>query len=780
MTGDTRQMSEWRYERLAIAFRSEGGANLQHAYLVRGMMMKNVRGLLLAAGGLSASLFAPDAASAQARSPDPRTGTQRTETEQRAPGDQTITVRGYRTEEGLSTPQSTLPILDTPRTVTVVEDELLEQQGRRTLRDSLRNITGLSFQAGEGNPPGGGDSFSVRGFSARDDILVDGMRDVGNYFRDPFNARRIEVTKGPASAFAGRGNVGGTVNIVTRTPQLETGASLELTAGTADLLRGMADLNVMLDENLGAAFRVNAVVHSADEAGRDFTRNRRWGVAPSVAIGLDTDTRLILSWLHTEQDNRPDYGIPNGRLLSLAGTPFAGRPLPVERSNYYGYSNDYFDVEADIVTLRFDHQFNDDLSLRSQSRYGRAHNDSVVHGPVINGAPTTIDATTTVFGRAKMRDQVDQLWINQTSLTWSFGTDAFRHTLVGGVEVSSESAENRRRLDGNGPVMNLLDPVLQAAPVIPYNGTRARQDTDTLAFYLFDTVELGEQFRVLAGLRFDETDTRVRGFDDVGLFPGFVTDLSVSDGNWSYNLGFVYKPTPESSIYVAYGTSFEPSGRVEVVQLAGGDNGPPVTAAALGVDPERSRAWELGGRVELLDGRATLSAALFQIDRTNVRTTGSGPADPAIALDGAQRSRGLELQLVGELTPEWNLFAGYTFLDGEIRRSSLPGETGRRLDNLPRHSLSVWTSYQFTDRLLVGGGFQHVGSRNIGRPGFLLVTVPSYTVADMFVEYRASDRIEFRLNVLNLTNEYYFQSYWQDYAIPSAGRTASLAVTFNF
>ncbi|MGQ0659473.1 TonB-dependent receptor [Sphingosinicella sp.] len=740
--------------------------------------MKNVRGALLAAGRISASLFVASAALAQDRPPDrPR------EQREHGPGvdDDDIVVRGYRpSEEGLSAPQSALPLLDTPRTITVVEDELLEEQGQRTLRDSLRNITGISIQAGEGNPPGGGDAFSVRGFSARDDVLRDGMRDVGNYFRDPFNNQRIEVTKGPASAFAGRGNVGGTVNLISRYPVLDDGATVELTAGTHDLYRAALDSNFILSSELGAAIRFNAMANSNDVPGRDYTRNRRWAINPAVAIGIDTGTELSLHWLHLEQDDIPDYGIPNGRQLSLAGTAFAGRPLPVRRSNYYGYSNDYADVAADVVTLRLDHQFSDVLSLRSQSRYGRASNDSVIHGPVVSGAPTTIDATTTVFGRAKMRDQVDQLWINQTNLTWAFGSQTIWHTLVGGFEISRETAENRRRLDANGPVRNLFDPPLQAAPVIPFNGTRARQDTDTLAFYLFDTIEIGERFRVLAGLRFDDVETRVRGFDDTGLFPGFVTDLSVSDSNWSYNLGLVYKPTPGSSLYVAYGTSFEPSGRVEVVQLAGGNNNPPVTAFALGVDPERSEAWELGGRIELLGGRATLSAALFRIDRANVRTTGSGPADPAIALDGAQRSEGFEMQLVGELLPGWNLLFGYSWLDGEIRRSSIPGETGRRLDNLPRHSLNLWTSYRVTPQLLVGGGIQHVGSRNIGRPGFLLVTVPAYTTADLFAEYRLSGRARVRVNVFNITNEYYFQSFWQDYAIPAPARSTSATLILDF
>jgi catecholate siderophore receptor len=217
-----------------------------------------------------------------------------------------------------------------------------------------------------------------------------------------------------------------------------------------------------------------------------------------------------------------------------------------------------------------------------------------------------------------------------------------------------------------------------------------------------------------------------------------------------------------------------------VVQLAGGNNNPPVTAASLGFEPERSRAWELGGRIEILGGRTTLSGALFQIDRTNVRTTGSGPADPAIALDGAQRSRGFELQLLGELATGWNMLAGYAYLDGEIRRSSIPGDVGRRLDNLPRHSFNLWTSYQLTPDLLIGGGVQHVGSRNLGRPGFLLVTVPAYTTADLFAQYSITQRVRLRVNVYNITNEYYFQSFWQDYAIPAPARSASATLTVDF
>ena len=281
-------------------------------------------------------------------------------------------------------------------------------------------------------------------------------------------------------------------------------------------------------------------------------------------------------------------------------------------------------------------------------------------------------------------------------------------------------------------------------------------DVDSVGAYLFDTIELGEQFRIIGGLRFDAINTRVRSFDDIGLFPAYVEDVERHRPRVELQRRLRLEAQPTSSVYLAYGTSFEPAGRVEVVLLSGRTNLPPVTAAALDADPERSDAWELGGRVELFGGRATLSAA-FQITRENARTPGANPTDPAVPFNGSQRVRGFELQLVGELPPGWNVLAGYAYLDSEIVTSAVAIEIGQPLDNTPRHSFNVWTSYRVTDQLTVGGGVQHVGSRVSGRPvGFLTVTVPSYTIGDLFAEYRFSDRLSARLNVFNVTDEYYF------------------------
>ncbi|MFN3819830.1 TonB-dependent receptor [Blastomonas sp.] len=693
-------------------------------------------------------------------------------------------MTGYAVKE-LSDPKRTLPVLDTPATVTVIADKLLEEQGRRTLRDSLRNITGVSFQAGEGNPPGGGDSFSVRGFSGRDDIFVDGIRDPGNYFRDPFYADRVEVTKGPASAFAGRGNIGGTVNIVTRQPVMDMTTGADLSIGTHDQYRATGDINIPISQELGIAFRINGMAHSADEPGRDQVQNRRWAIAPSLGFGLDTATRVTLNYLHLEQHDQPDFGIPNARNRSLAGSGLEGRPAPVRRSNYYGYSNDYLDVVTDMGTLKIEHDFGDAVSIQNQTRYARVRNDSIISAPRFVGNVTTLNANTQALGNRKPRFQTDKLFINQTNLTVRFDTGDIRHTTVAGLEIVDESTENRRRLDTNGPATNLFNPVFGPAPAIPFNGTRARIDTDTVAAYVFHTMEIGNSWRITGGLRYDDVDSRVRGIDDLGNTPGFVVDVSRVDREWSGNAAVIYKPSENASLYVAYGTAFEPSGRSEVVQVAGGNNAPPTAFSAFDVAPETGDAWEAGAKYELLDGELELSAAVFQITRNNARTPGLNPGDPAIVLDGEQRVRGFELQAIGAITPRWNVFAGYSYLDGKVIKSNRAFETGQRLDNTPKHSVALWTSYDVTGELSVGGGLQHVGQRRSNvqesaTTGNFAVTVPAYTVVDAFAEYRVNPYATVRLNVYNVGNEYYFQSFSSAQSIPSASRNALLTLALNY
>lgn len=701
-----------------------------------------------------------------------------------APGGDDIVVTGY-VAEGLSDARTPLPLVDTPNSATVVTDQLLAEQGRRTLRDALRNITGISFQAGEGNPPGGGDSFSIRGFAGRDDVYVDGLRDPGNYFRDPFNADRFEVTKGPASAIAGRGNIGGSLNIVSRQPLLENRYGAELSAGTDKYFRATVDGNFVLDEANGVALRINAVAHRNDEPGRDRAKSERWGVNPVLGFGLGGDTQATIGYFFLRQDDLPDMGIPNGRNRSLAGSGFEGVAAPVRRRNYYGYSTDYRDVETHIASLIVSHRFNDSVAISNKLRWAQTDYAQSASSPRFVGNVTTLGPATEAVGNRKFRDQRDKLFVNQTQLELTLGGDNFRHNIVVGFEYADELTSNRRQLDADGPRFNLFNPTFLAAAPVAYNGTTARIDMDTKSLYLFDTVEIGDRFRIVGGLRHDWVDTRVRGLVDSGFTaPGFATDLSRRDSEFSGNAALVFKPSANSSIYFGWGTAFEPSGRAEVVQLAGGNNNAPVTAANFNVKPERSRSYEFGGKLEL-PGGLLLSAALFEITKTNARTPGVNPGDPAVVLDGRQRIRGIELQAAGEILPGWDIFAGYTHLDGEVRASNIPVQVGLPLDNTPPHSATLWTSFAVTPALRIGGGVQYNGKRRSDIPtslttGNITVTAPSYTVVDAFAEYRLTDNVKLRANIYNIGDKYYFQSLGSGQSIPGPGRSGVLTLALDF
>lgn len=695
----------------------------------------------------------------------------------------TVTGRRYGVER-LDSHKYALPLLDTPRSVNVVDSDLLAEQGRRSLRDSLRNVTGISIQAGEGNPPGGTDAVTIRGFSARDDIFVDGMRDVGLYFRDPFGLDQIEVTKGPGSSVSGRGNVGGSVNLVSRKPGLGELLSFEGSVGTDEYFRGTVDYNTVLSQANGIALRINAMGHSAEVPDRDQVQNKRWAVAPSIAFGLGTRAEVTLSYFHQEQDDLPDGGIPNARNPSLAGSGFEGRPAPVPRDSFFGHTTDFSDVTVDRVTLRLDHDFSEHVALRSQFRYGRTHNDQIISSPRFVGSVTTLDETIRVVGNQKPRKQRDNIWIGQTDLLVDFQTADWNHNAVIGVEASSEGSRNRRRLDANGPPTGLFDPQPRPAAPIPFNGTVAKTDTDVLAFYVFDTIEITPRWLLSGGVRYDHVETSARGIDETGNFPGFVTDLERDDDEVSGNFGLTFKPTPDSSLYAAWGTSFETNARSEIVQLAGGNNNPPVTPANFNVDPERTRAFEVGGKWDTLEGALSLTAAAFQIKKVDARTPGSDPNDPPVVLEGEQRIRGFELGAVGALTDTWNVFAGYTFLDGEVTESNRAFEVGQRLPLTPENSFTLWTSWQPLPDLSVGGGVQYVDSRTSdirsSPTANIVIRAGDYALLDLFAQYRFNRHLSVRVNLDNLTDTSYIEALTSGQSVPGPGRALRAAAIVEF
>jgi catecholate siderophore receptor len=660
-----------------------------------------------------------------------------------------------------SSPKFTAPLRDIPQTITVVPNQVIESQGATTLRDVLRNVTGISIQAGEGGVPAG-DNLSIRGFNARTDFFIDGVRDSGGYTRDPFNVEQVEVVKGPSSSYGGRGSTGGVVNLATKAPNLTATRRVSVGGGSSSYKRGTVDINQPFGDS--AAFRVNAMWTDADTPGRDEVKSERWGVAPSLAIGLGTSTRLSVSYSHLAQENVPDYGIPWVPATNVALREYADQPPPVDFRNFYGLvERDYEDTLTDTATVRGEHDFSAAMTLRSVLRYGRTTRDSLIT------APRFESDTRTAIRRTdwKSRDQTDDIVAGQADLTTLFPTGTLRHTLVTGIEVAREGSENWNRLERSeaAPSTDLFSPDANQPYVsrLARDGVVTDATADSAAAYAFNTVDLGGRLLISGGVRFDRFAldylTRNAAGED--------TRLDRVDTMLSWRSGLVFKPRPEASLYAGAGTSLNPS-----------TEGLSLTTSTVALEPEQTRSVEAGTKWDAFGGRLALNAAVFHTAKTNARTPGINPGDPPTVLQGEHIVRGVELGAFGNVTSRWQLFGSYTFMNSEITRSNNAVEVGKEFANTPDHSASVWTTYRMPRRIEVGGGAQYVGDRFNNNSGARVA--PAYWLVDAMAAYRLSEQLTLRLNGLNLTNTQYIDRVGGGHFIPGPSRSVMLTADIGF
>jgi catecholate siderophore receptor len=640
---------------------------------------------------------------------------------------------------------------------------VIEAQGATTLRDVLRNVTGISIQAGEGGVPAG-DNLSIRGFSARTDFFIDGVRDVGGYTRDPFNVQQVEVVKGPSSSIAGRGSTGGVINMATKTPNLEAARHVSIGVGSSDHKRGTLDINQPLGGIDGAAFRLNAMWNDADTPGRDAVTNQRWGIAPSIAFGLGTPTRITADYAHLNQENLPDYGIPWVPATNVPLRRHADQAPPVDFSNFYGLTaRDFEDTGTNVATGRVEHDFGAALTLRSIVRAGRTARDSLITSPRFEGNDTTAIRRTDW----KSRDQADAIVASQIDLTSRFRTGPIGHAVVAGLELTRETSKNWNRIEQGGaqPSTDLFHPDFNT----PYSSHLVRDGAVTdatagsAAVFAFDTVELGPRFEVSGGLRWDQFSLDYRTADAAAR----ESTLERTDRMGSWRAGAVYKPRPNGSVYLGLGTSLNPS-----------TEGLSLSAATVAVDPEKSRSVEAGTKWDVLGGRLGFNAAAFNTSKTNARTPGINPGDPPTVLQGEHTVSGIETGVNGNITDRWQMFGGYTFMNSEITSSNTAAEVGKEFGNTPNHSLSLWTTYRLPGGVDVGGGAQYVGERFNNNTASRLA--PGYWVADAMAAYRVTDQLTLRANGLNLANERYIDRIGGGHFIPGPGRAVTLTADVAF
>ncbi|WP_417614279.1 TonB-dependent receptor [Oceanisphaera sp.] len=660
----------------------------------------------------------------------------------------TITVQESR-EQGYKTSQSASskyvkPLLDTPQTVTVVPKEVMKEQQALSLRQVLSNVSGITFDAGEGGG-GSGDKINIRGFSANSNMQIDGLRDSSQNNRtDTFNIEQVEVLKGPNSVFGGAGTTGGAINQVSKAPKLRDFAEIGASLGTDNYRRLTLDANKTLDDvGVDSAFRINLMAHENNVPGRNDIDRERFGIAPSVTIGLSEETRATLSYFHQTDDNLPDYGLPARD----------GKVLPgVDRENYYGWRNlDEEKIQSDAITLKLEHELSDTTRIENQTRYSRVDRDTTISASHVNTEGLAPGRYKPSGPQAYRRDAQTDLWVNQLGLSTEFNTGSFEHDLLVGGEISRETYDLTKGSYGidKDSVFDLYNPPGTWTGATNYadsGGTDA--ELDTKALYVFDTIGLAPKWDLSLGLRHDwisgETSDKING-----------ETISTSDQMFSGRAGIVYKPADNGRVYLAYGTSFNPSAEA----LATSGSLPNYGAAGVeDLSPEKNKTWELGTKWELLDGRLGVDGALFRVDKTNARET---DANDNLVSAGEQRVQGVELGLTGEITEQWKLFANYTLLDSETLASVGEPQKGGRspvgqpLGNTPRNSANLWTTYELAPGVEVGYGARYVGSRHVAPD--VEAKLDSYWVHNAMASYQVNDAFSLQLNVNNLFDEEYVE-----------------------
>lgn len=674
------------------------------------------------------------------------------------------TDAGYRAANSLSATRTDTPLINVPQSITVVTVRNIQDRAANSIADAVAYVPGVQSSQGENNR----DTLVLRGNTMTGDFFVDGVRDDVQTFRDLYNIERLEVLRGPNAMIFGRGGIGGVINRVTKvadwTPRL--GGRIE--AGSYEYLRGTVDVDRPLGETV--AFRLTGVWQEAGGF-RDDTHFDRWGVNPTLALRIGDATLVSAGYEHFRDDRTAERGVPAQARINGIGPNDVIEPLATPRSTVFGdpaHSPTFTDTDA--ATLALAHDFSDRISLRSRLRYAdyRKFYQNIFPGAVSAAALTnpaglpagTYAAGTIVQINAYNNRQLRTNLFDQTDLNARFGTGGIEHTLLLGFELGRQRTENVR-FEGFFPtpanaagVQAIFAPVAQ--PNIRRGDVIWRQIATSgnnlgiarvAGLYTQDQIEFAPWLQAVVGIRYDRFSIRFHDRRSAAFrTAGGVTSpeyYDITNNLWSPRLGLILKPVPQASIYAAFSRTYQPRA---------GDQLASINLANSVFDPERFDNEEIGVKWDLLPS-LNLSAALYQLNRTNVIVPDPNNVGQNI-LAGAQRQRGIELALVGNITARWSVQGGYAYQDGAFtQRISATVPAGNRPANLPKHSASLWTRYNL-GRLGLGAGVIHQSSRFAATDN--LVRLPAYTRVDAALFYDLSAHLRAQLNVENVFDAHYF------------------------
>jgi catecholate siderophore receptor len=714
-------------------------------------------------------------------------------------------VAPYKADR-LSSSKFTEPVLNTAKSATVLTQEALEDKNATTLREVLRSTAGITLGTGEGGNAFG-DRFFVRGFDARNDVFVDGVRDAGVSIRETFDDEQVEILRGPASSFAGRGTTGGALNIVTKEAQHTDFYHLGVEGGIGDSTRrGTVDINKTISRVLDA--RLNSMVQYGNIAGRDFTTDNRWGLAGALAYHPTDNFKVTANYSHAYLWGLPDFGVPTNQVTRQPVTESG-----VPRNTFYGAVNrDFTKSTQDIGTIDAEWRLNDHVTLDNKLRASHSllnYIGTIPENPSANGATAPYSSNLNFYSgfvqlNAQSRYEPVDVINDQPEARFTFNTGQIRHSAVVGGEFSNEriSIQGYSGLtselttgpvafaSSGAPIVSVVDPphYFYGAGSIQLAGNPLRYKVNTKAAYLIDTANYRDFIILSAGIRYD--DYHINSANNTSA-------SSADDGITSYNASLLVKPVKIGSLYFAYATAADPVGS-ELDATSSTYGGLAATQVATQIfGPQKSRSYEIGTKWELIDRHLLITVAPFQTDVTNARETAPnglpGYTSGQIVPNAAYRVRGIDFEVAGKLTSRWSLMGGFVTMNPKVTKSIVPTNVGLQMANIAPQSFNLLTKYQLTRRLEIGGqsvyaskikgGSLLAANGGIAFPGVPNPTfLPSYWRFDVFAEHRINSLLSLKIYGMNLTNKTYYDSLYQSaqpFVKVAPGRAVYLSLAFN-
>jgi catecholate siderophore receptor len=674
------------------------------------------------------------------------------------------------------------PLLNTPKTITVLTREVLQDKNITSLREIGRSTAGVTLGSGEGGNAFG-DRFFIRGFDARNDVFIDGIRDPAVSIRENFFTEQIEILRGPASSYAGRGTAGGAINIVTKQARDANFYNAESTFGTDHTKRVTLDVNQVISPTF--SIRTGGMFQDANVAGRNYVTDDRWGGFISTKWTPTNDIKITTNYVHTDLSGLPDFGVPWYR---QGNTPVTEAGIP--RQNWYGFVNrDFQTARQDFGTLTGEYKVTDNITLSSRTR--AEHSLLAYIGTLPNSPVTTNPDPTkwTFTASPQSRNQFVDILANQEDATFKFDTGSVKHTAVVGLEVSNERIGINRytglaseafggiAFNPNGALsgQSIYAPSYTFAPfnTIPtLGGDPTRYNVDSKAFYVLDTANWEDKIIVNGGIRYDGYDLRSSTS---------ARSSTVNSDFINYNGGIVFKPVPIGSLYAAYATSTNPFGS-ELDGTAADYGGAVPGGVVLG--PERNKAAEIGTKWELFDRHLLVTGALFHTEKDNARETVNENGQNVLKSGAAYQVEGIDLEVSGKITDRWSVFGGVVLMRSKVTQTQIPGNIGLQMANIAHESFSMLSKYKFDNGWELGG--QAVYRSKIYGGTFAANTgteLPSYWRFDAFVEKKIDKNWTMKLYAQNLTNKLYYDTLYRSatpFVAVAPGRAFYLVTSAKF